>query len=175
MVIIALASQSIKAVSHSTRALRRDALQFASKENKLEIEKGRMNRIRIARYGFFAYGLVMMTGLFFVFIPSAAMSRIGEALDLPDFEASPVFEYMARTLSFVAFLSGALLIFLGAHLEDYTRLIRFVGWCLLAFLPIPIFIHIKVSTPIWLKVGGLLGVALLCALCFVSPKKPPKP
>jgi len=127
-----------------------------------------MKRIDAIRYGFIGYGLVMATGIIFVFIPASDMVRIGMLCDLPPFEITPVFEYMARGLSFVAFLSGLLMFYFAFHLAEQQRLIRLIGWTALAALPVIVWIHIEVETPAWWLAGDVLGVVLLWLLCFLA-------
>ena len=129
-----------------------------------------MKRKKIVQYGFMAYGIVMATGILFVFMPQDAMVRIGTLCRLPRFEVTPVFEYMARGLSFGAFLFGLLMFYFAAHLSEQTRLIRFVGWTALASVPVAIFIHTSAHTPLWWEVGDIVGLLALCMLCLLCPK-----
>ena len=127
------------------------------------------SRCRILRACFVVYGLFTACGIFFVFIPDEMMVRIGEAFGLPPFEVTPVFEYMARGMSSLCFLVGALLVYCGLHLGESARLIRFLGWIALASLPAAVFIHAVTPTPAWWKAGGIVAVALLCVMCFAVP------
>ena len=129
-----------------------------------------MKRKKLVQYGFTAYGIVMATGIVFVFIPRDAMVRIGTLCRLPGFEVTPVFEYMARGLSFVAFLAGLLMFYFARNLSEQARSIRLAGWTALASIPVAIFIHASARTPLWWGVGDVVGLLALCALCFLSPK-----
>ena len=129
-----------------------------------------MNYLKMLRICFVIYGLVMSTQIIFVFIPNSAMIRIGDYFDLPEFEVTPVFEYMARCMPSLCFMIGVLLIYLGLNLQQFAPLIRLLGWLTLASIPMIIFIHGKIDTPFWWKVGDVFGVSLLCVMCFLAPR-----
>jgi len=129
-----------------------------------------MKRLRILRICFVVYGLLMAAAIFFVFIPNESMIRIGLYYNLPNFEVTPVFEYMARGMSSICFLVGMILIYLGLHLRQYTPLVRFLGWLALVSLPMIVFIHAKITTPFWWKVGDITGVFVLVLMCFAVPQ-----
>ena len=130
-----------------------------------------MTKQTVSKSGFIIYSLVMISGIFFVFIPQDFMVAIGEYCQLPKFVVTPVFEYMARGLSYAAFLIGLLLMYFAFHLNEQARLIRFVGWVALASIPVAIFIHIVSQTPLWWSVGDTSGLIILCILCFLTPGK----
>ena len=134
-----------------------------------------MKRLRILQVCFVVYGLVMATAIFFVFIPNETMIRIGRYFNLPYFEVTTVFEYMARGMSSICFLVGMILIYVGLQLQQYARLVRFLGWLALVSLPMIVFIHAKLATPFWWKVGDVAGVFLLCLMCFAVPKPQAEP
>lgn len=134
-----------------------------------------MNRLRILRVCFVLYGVVMSSAIFFVFIPNSLIVRIGETFELPPYEVSPVFEYMARGMSGLCFVFGLFILYVGLHLREYARLVRVIGWLATLSLPVVLFIHLKVPTPFLWKLGDLWGVFLLCAICFATPKQPEKP
>ena len=134
-----------------------------------------MKRPRILRICFVVYGLVMATAVFFVFIPNESMIRIGRYFDLPHFEITTVFEYMARGMSSACFLAGMLLIYVGLHLQEYARLVRFWGWMALLSLPMIVFIHVKLATPFWWKAGDVAGVFLLVLMCFAAARPKAEP
>ena len=130
-----------------------------------------MKRIKILQICFVAYGLVMSTALFFIFIPNGWIAWIGETYDLPAYEITPVFEYMARGMSSLCFVIGVFLVYIGLHLRDYLRLVGFLKWLAILTLPVVVFIHAKIDTPFWWKAGDVWGVLLLCILCFATPKE----
>ncbi|KPK75924.1 MAG: hypothetical protein AMJ79_09100 [Phycisphaerae bacterium SM23_30] len=116
------------------------------------------------------YGLMMAGAFFLIFIPNRAMIRISSYCGLPAFEVTPIFEYLARGMAALCFMFGVLLIYIGLHLAQHLKLVRFLGWFALLTLPLVVFIHAKVSTPFWWKVGDIAGVLLLCLLCLAAPK-----
>ncbi len=128
-----------------------------------------MRRMKILRICFIGYGLVMISAIFFVFIPNAGMVWIGRNLDLPHFEVTTIFEYMARGMSSLCFLFGVFLFYVGLHLREYAKLVRLLGWLMLLTFPGVLFIHLQLLTPIWWKVGDVTGVLLLCLMCFATP------
>ena len=129
-----------------------------------------MKRKKMIQYGLTIYGIVMATGIVFVFLSRDMMVRIGTLCGLPPFEVTPVFEYMARGLSFVCFLLGLLLLYLAFNLSEQGRLIRFVGWTALASVPVVIFIHVSAQTPLWWGAGDVVGLLILWILCLLAPK-----
>jgi len=129
-----------------------------------------MNYLKTLRICFVIYGLAVSTAIIFVFIPNSAMIRIGDYFDLPEFEVSPVFEYLARGMSSLCFMFGVLLIYLGLYLQQYAPLVRLLGWLALVSIPMIVFIHGKIDTPFWWKAGDVFGVSLLCVLCLLTPR-----
>ncbi len=128
-----------------------------------------MNRQKILSICFVVYGLIMASAIFFVFIPNENMVSIGRWFGLPHFEVTTVFEYMARGMSSVCFLAGMILLYIGLHFQEHLRLVRFIGWLALLSVPMVIFMHAKMLTPIWWKAGDITGVLLLCFMCFATP------
>lgn len=129
-----------------------------------------MKKGKLIRYGFIAYGVMMASGIVFVFLPQEIMVRIASLCHLPPFEITPVFEYMARGLSLVAFLFGLLMFYFAFHLNEQAHLIGLVGWSALALIPFAIWIHVMAQTPLWWKAGDVMGLACLWALCHLSTK-----
>ena len=130
-----------------------------------------MKRLNILRVCFVLYGLVMSSALFFIFIPNGGIVWVGERYALPAYEITPVFEYMARGMSGLCFVVGVFVIYIGLNLKDYLRLVGFLKWLAVLSLPVVVFIHAKVDTPMWWKAGDAWGVFLLCVLCFATPKE----
>lgn len=107
-----------------------------------------------------AYGAVMLTGAPLAFIPNAWMTSIGRIFRLPPFEITPVFEYMARTESMAAALFGAALWWLSGRLDRHLAVVRFIGLVGCCVLPMVLLLHFKVDTPLYWKVGDVLGTCL---------------
>lgn len=127
-------------------------------------------RKTLLRLGFLLFGLLMATGIIFVFIPREAMVSIGKLYNLPPFEVTPVFDYMARCLSFTAFLAGVGMIYAAFHLAELSRMLRFAGWVTIASIPIIVWIHACAGLPRWWLVGDLIGLAIFAGLCFLVPQ-----
>ncbi len=132
-----------------------------------------MKRIRVLKFLFVWFGIVMSSAILFVFIPNSTMTWIGANLDLPAFEITPVFEYMARGMSSICFFSGVILLYIGFHIREHLRLIRFMGWFALISVPVVIFIHVKVDTPYWWKVCDVAAMLFLTAMCLLTPAELP--
>lgn len=124
---------------------------------------------KIVKNCFILYGIMMATGVPFVFIPNSAMVSIGEWCKLPAFEITPVFEYMARGMSFLSFLFGVVMFYLAFHLEEERKFIRFMGWVGVCSILVAAFVHLKIDFPWWFKVGDLAGLISLIILCFLVP------
>ena len=129
-----------------------------------------MRTTTILKYGFIAYGMVMVSGIVTVFIPDDMMVFIGEQFDLPAFEVTPVFEYMARGLSLVSFLFGLLMFYFAFHPLEQAELIICVGWVSFALVPIIFFIHVVSQTPLLWAVGDIAGLLILWILCMQARK-----
>ncbi len=127
-----------------------------------------MKSKNLIRSGFVVYGLLMASGIVVVFVPQSVMLRIGTLCQLPSFEITPVFEYMARGLSLSAFLFGLLMLYFAFHLSEEARLINLVGWAALSLIPVVIWIHAIIPTPWWWKAGDITGLAILWILCIIS-------
>jgi len=124
-----------------------------------------MQKAGILKYGFLIYGAIMATGILFVFIPDEAMISIGKHFNLPPFEVTPIFEYMARGLSLVSFIFGLLMFHLAFHPVEQKHLITRIGHGSLALLPVIIWIHLASHTPLKWAAGDVIGLIVLWALC----------
>ncbi|MDD4871520.1 MAG: hypothetical protein PHR77_13265 [Kiritimatiellae bacterium] len=129
-----------------------------------------MKRIWILSRLFIWFGIVMTSAIFFVFIPNSGMIWIGKTLDLPPFEITAIFEYMARGMSSLCFFFGIIMLYIGFHFQEHLKLVRFMGWFALLSVPIMIFIHARIDTPIWWKIGDPLAMVIFTILCFLSPR-----
>ncbi len=116
----------------------------------------------------------MASAIFFVFIPNAEMTWIGEKLKLPAFEITPVFEYMARAMSSICFFFGVILIYVGLHIREHLKMVRYMGWFSLISVPMMIFIHSKVDTPYWWKAGDIAAMLVFTIMCLTTPGRLPE-
>lgn len=124
-----------------------------------------MNRDDALKWLLRLIGGVELFALPFVFIPFAWMQRIHEALPgLGPLASSPVVEYLARGLSAMYALHGAVVVFVSLDVTRYRPLIRFLGCVHAAFGAAMIGIDAASGLPLWwvfgegpgIVVGGLL-------------------
>lgn len=120
---------------------------------------------------FILYGIMMTSAIISVFMPNSTMVRVGECCKLPPFKITPVFEYMARGLSFLSFLFGVVMFYLAFHLDQERKFIRFMGWVAVVSIPVAAFVHLKIDFPWWFMAGDIAGLISLIILCFFVPKE----
>jgi hypothetical protein len=93
--------------------------------------QGRLLQI-ILRVG----GAVMLLAVFAIFMPTRWMAATNDWLGLEEFPASPLVDYLTRSLSMMYALQGGLLILLSFDLKRYR----------------PVLLYVSITT----VVGGLL-------------------
>lgn len=104
---------------------------------------------RVLRWLLWVVGIAMLLALPAVALPFAVLARIHAAAGLGELPASPVVEYLARSLSAKYALQGALFVFLAGDVRRWSRVIELVGllWLLLA-LPM-MWIDYAAGLPLW--------------------------
>ena len=73
------------------------------------------------------FGVMMLTAVFAIFMPTDWMARVNDWLGLGPFPRAPLTEYLTRSLSAVFALLGALMLYVAADVERYLDFVGVVG------------------------------------------------
>ena len=113
-------------------------------------------------------GGVELCAIPFIFFPLAAMDAVHARLGLGSLPQGPIVEYMARSLSVLYALHGAVVVRLSFDVPRFRPLVAFLGWLHLALGLVVTGIDIAAGLPWWwvagegpgIAVGGLLVLTL---------------
>lgn len=120
-----------------------------------------MNRDDMLKWLLRLIGGVELLALPFVFIPFAWMQQIHEMLPgMGPLASSPLAEYLARGLSAMYALHGAVVVFVSTDVARYRPLIRFLGCVHAAFGTAIIGIDIAAGLPLWWILGEGPGIVV---------------
>lgn len=72
-------------------------------------------------------GLVMLPAFAAVFLPTAWMARAHGALGLGEFPATPIVEYLTRSISALYGVHGGLLLVISGNVERYRGVVAYVA------------------------------------------------
>jgi len=77
-------------------------------------------------------GLLELSALGAVFLPTAWMARIHAVAGLGAFPVAAITQYLARSLSLMYAFHGALVLYLSFHLRPHLEVVRVLGWLTVA-------------------------------------------
>lgn len=80
-----------------------------------------------------AGGALSCTAIFVTFMPTTWIAATHEWLGLGNFPDAPITQYLARTISAIYAMFGALIIFVSTDVRRYAALIRFFAFAMMAF------------------------------------------
>ena len=117
-------------------------------------------------------GILMLTALTAVVMPLTWMREIhGGLLGMGDMPDGPIVEYLARSLSLLYALHGALLFFLARDISRFLPVIKCLAILGIIFGVIIIFLDIAVGMPVYWVLGeGPLIIPLGIVLLWLSRK-----
>jgi hypothetical protein len=95
-------------------------------------------------------GAVLTGSAFFtIFLPEATMASVHENLGLGRFPASPLTNYLTRSLSAMYAFHGGLLFVLSTNVRRFQPVIVFVGWATAALGLLLLGIDLRAPMPGW--------------------------
>ncbi len=106
-------------------------------------------------------GGVMLLATLAVFLPTDAMAAIHRRIGLGELPRAAITEYLARSLSALYALHGAVLLLLASDVARYRTLIAAVGLLHVAFGGVTLWIDLAAGMPSWwtLNEGGPVALA----------------
>jgi hypothetical protein len=113
---------------------------------------------------------VGVTGLFAlvaVVMPYSWMIETHRWLGLGDMPTSPIVEYLARSVSALDALLGALFLMLASDLERYRPLVRFMGLAFALMSVVLLGVDLAARMPWWWTASEGPGGVVFGALLFV--------
>jgi hypothetical protein len=118
-------------------------------------------------------GGVLLVAFGAVILPARWMSDAHRWLTMGDFPASPLVDYLTRTISALYGIKGGLYWVLATDVRRYAPLIRYVGWTTIAFGLVVFWVDLRAPLPsYWVMAEGppiaTVGVVLLVLLRRVS-------
>ena len=88
-----------------------------------------------------------------VFMPVEAMHWLHHRLNMGPAPGTPVFEYMARTLSALYAIHGGLCFVLATDVRRFGPVITYAAWAQLVFAAVVLWVDYKVGLPrLWVAV-----------------------
>lgn len=123
-----------------------------------------------------AAGCVALLAFPAVFLPVRWMAATHAWLGLGEFPASPLVDYLTRSISLLYGFYGVLLLVLAADVRRYTRVIAWVIWMHVVFGAIMIGVDLHAGLPrSWILFEGppilALAVGMLYLLRFVPHER----
>lgn len=109
-----------------------------------------------------------------VFMPTASMEAVNDAIGLGPFPHAPLTEYLTRSLSTLYGFFGVLILYLGLNVRRYLELIALIGWIAMALGMLLTGIDFQAGMPAsWVWTEGpptvLIGAAILWLSRQVDP------
>jgi hypothetical protein len=112
-------------------------------------------------------GIPGLFSLVAVFMPFSWMAATHRWLGLGEMPTGPVVEYLARSLSALYAIMGALCLVLATDLERYRSLVRFLGVAFALMSLVLLGVDLAAGMPWWWTASEGPGGAVFGALLFV--------
>ena len=94
-------------------------------------------------------GCLLMLAAFAVVLPQQWMASAHQALGMGSFPQSPVMEYLARSVSALYAMRGALMLLASSDLRRHTQLVAFLGISGCIFGVVMLLVDLEAGMPIW--------------------------
>ena len=107
-------------------------------------------------------GAVTSLAIVAVFMPLDWMDRVHRYLGMGPIPTAPVFEYLARTVSFMYFIHGTLCLLLSTDVRRYGPVITYVAAVEMVFAGLLFWIDAKAGMPsgwTWTEAPVVIGVS----------------
>jgi hypothetical protein len=98
-------------------------------------------------------GLIVLTSLFAVVMPTTWMNATNQWLGLGELPDLPIVGYLARSLSAMYAMHGALLLFLSFHVRRYAGVLRFLAGVGVLFGATMLVLDLALGMPWWWTLG----------------------
>jgi len=119
-------------------------------------------------------GSITALALFAVFMPLDWMDRTHRSLGLGTLPSGPVFEYLARTVSFMYVIHGTLCLLLATDVRRFGPVITFVAGVEIVFAGLLFWIDDKAGMPrawTWTEAPIVAGVGVLILILRTMARK----
>lgn len=114
-------------------------------------------------------GIVALTALLAVVMPTPWMDSIHAWLALGELPRGPIVEYLTRSLSLMYALLGALLIYMAGDVRRYAPLIVFFAGVSVAFGSVLLGIDVYAGLPLsWILFEGPLAIILAVVILVLA-------
>lgn len=126
------------------------------------------NNVRLQRLILRIFAVSTLAALPAVFLPHLALEKLSWLVRIKEPPHSPLLIYMVAGASAVYVAQGVLLWIMSNDVVRYRQMIVLIGWMLVGFGPVFVWIHVQAHTPLWWLLLDSLscfiaGVALLWA------------
>ncbi len=109
-------------------------------------------------------GGVMLLAWLAVFLPNEWMAAGHRMMQLGEFPAAPLTEYLTRTISALYGIHGGLLVVLATDIHRYAKIIRYIASMNLIFGVVVTVVDLRAGLPwfwTWSEGPPIIGVAVL--------------
>lgn len=93
--------------------------------------------------------LVTLTAFFAMVLPAAWMASAHRALGFGEWPATPVFEYLARSIAALYGFHGGLLILISGDPARHIAIVKYMAFMYVAFGLIVLAIDLDAGMPMW--------------------------
>jgi len=117
----------------------------------------------------------MLSAFAAVFMPTAWMERSHRLLGLGAFPATPLVDYLTRSLSALYGIHGGLLLVVSGDVGRHARIVRYLGGMNVALGLMMLGIDLHAGMPVWWTFAEgppvvVVGVTMLVLIRKVSPE-----
>ena len=94
-------------------------------------------------------GLVTLTAFFAMLLPAEWMASAHRALGFGEWPATPVFEYLARSISALYGFHGGLLVLISRDPARHVAIVKYMAFMYVAFGLMMLAIDLDAGMPVW--------------------------
>ena len=112
-------------------------------------------------------GVVMSMAVLAVFMPLEWMNRTHRYLGMGEAPKAPIFEYLARTISFLYFVHGMLCLLLSSNVRRFGPIITYLAVVGLIFAGLVFWIDKQAGLPPFWTLSEGPGIAVVSAMTLI--------
>ena len=118
-------------------------------------------------------GVVMAMAILAVFMPLDWMNDTHRYLGMGEVPRAPIFEYLARTISFLYFVHGMLCLLLSTDVRRFGPIVTYLALVGLAFAALVFWIDIKVKMPLTWTLTEAPAIMLISIIILILRLRSP--
>jgi hypothetical protein len=118
-------------------------------------------------------GVVMAMAILAVFMPLDWMNDTHRYLGMGEVPKAPIFEYLARTISFLYFVHGMLCLLLSTDVRRFGPIVTYLAVVGLVFAALVFWIDIKVKMPLTWTLTEAPAIILISVIILILRLRSP--